>query len=100
MGRHVPAPLKCFERHRLPALRQGLVGGVVVETEGLLRTADGIIRNNLAPFEKDGRASYAYIYPASVNGRKGSYKDPYANDQDWGLADLLQLEADSDGGHC
>ncbi|KAF6803111.1 six-hairpin glycosidase [Colletotrichum sojae] len=79
--------------HYAKGLGEGTPG-----SEGLLRTADGIIRNNLAAFEPDGRASCAYIYPASVNGRKGYYKDPYANDQDWVLAHLLQLEADGDGG--
>lgn len=69
------------------------LGGRAGESEVLLRMADGIIRNNLAVFEPDGRASCAYIYPSSVNGRKGDYKDPYANDQDWVLAHLLQLEA-------
>ncbi|WYZ39681.1 hypothetical protein EsH8_IV_000022 [Colletotrichum jinshuiense] len=64
------------------------------EGQSFLRVADGIIRNNLALFETDGRASCAYIYPLSVNGRNGNYKDPYANDQDWVLAHLLQLEED------
>ncbi|KAF9874195.1 six-hairpin glycosidase [Colletotrichum karsti] len=67
------------------------------ETDGesWMRTADGIIRNNLALFEVNGRASCAYIYPTSVNGRNGNYKDPYANDQDWVLAHLLQIEEDN-----
>ncbi len=25
------------------------------------------------------------VYPMSVNGREGSFYDPWANDQDWGL---------------
>ncbi|KAL3301265.1 six-hairpin glycosidase [Colletotrichum asianum] len=71
--------------------------GLKNDTEGqaaALRTAGGIIRNNLALFEANGRASCAYIYPISVNGRAGNYKDPYANDQDWVLAHLLQIEED------
>ncbi|KAK2776395.1 six-hairpin glycosidase [Colletotrichum kahawae] len=72
--------------------------GLKNDTEGqaaeALKTAGGIIRNNLALFEANGRASCAYIYPTSVNGRAGNYKDPYANDQDWVLAHLLQIEYD------
>ncbi|TDZ49623.1 hypothetical protein CTRI78_v007983 [Colletotrichum trifolii] len=44
------------------------------------RTADGFIRNNLALFEASGKASCAYIYPASASGRNGNYRDHYAND--------------------
>ncbi|KAF6803009.1 six-hairpin glycosidase [Colletotrichum musicola] len=58
------------------------------------KQADGIIRANLAAFTPDGRGSCAWIYPTSVNGIAGHYKDPYANDQDWALAHLLQIEAD------
>ncbi|KAI8292618.1 hypothetical protein K4K60_003448 [Colletotrichum sp. SAR11_57] len=71
--------------------------GLKNDTEGqaaALKTAGGIIQNNLALFEANGRASCAYIYPTSVNGRAGNYKDPYANDQDWVLAHLLQIEED------
>ncbi|GKT52523.1 uncharacterized protein ColSpa_12704 [Colletotrichum spaethianum] len=58
------------------------------------KQSDGIIRANLALFTPDGRASCAWIYPRSVNGRLAHYKDPYANDQDWALAHLLQIEDD------
>lgn len=33
----------------------------------------------------DGSASCAYLYPYRVNGVRGEFYDPYANDQDWGL---------------
>ncbi|KXH65909.1 six-hairpin glycosidase [Colletotrichum salicis] len=72
--------------------------GLKNDTQGqgasALKAANGIIRNNLALFEANGRASCAYIYPTSVNGHAGNYKDPYANDQDWALAHLLQIEED------
>ncbi|GJC90373.1 hypothetical protein ColLi_13211 [Colletotrichum liriopes] len=58
------------------------------------KQSDGIIRANLALFTPEGRASCAWIYPRSVNGRFAHYKDPYANDQDWALAHLLQIEDD------
>ncbi|KAF9872594.1 six-hairpin glycosidase [Colletotrichum karsti] len=58
------------------------------------KQAEGILRGNIALFTPEGRGSCAWIYPTSVNGRAGHYKDPYANDQDWALAHLLQLEED------
>lgn len=53
--------------------------------------ADQIIRNNLSLFTADGRGAAAFIYPVTVNGRKGHLADPYANDQDWALVHALQL---------
>lgn len=58
--------------------------------------ADGILRANLALFTPDGRGSCAWLYPLSVNGREGHYKDPYANDQDWALAHALVVLEESD----
>ncbi|KAF4478676.1 hypothetical protein CGGC5_v012999 [Colletotrichum fructicola Nara gc5] len=59
------------------------------------KQADGILRANMALFTPEGRGSCAWIYPTSVNGRAGHYKDSYANDQDWALAHLLQIEEDN-----
>ncbi|KAL4888126.1 hypothetical protein BDV59DRAFT_211492 [Aspergillus ambiguus] len=56
--------------------------------------AEGILRANLALFTEDGRGSCAFIYPIAVDGRKAHYLDPYANDQDWALAHILQLRED------
>ena len=33
----------------------------------------------------------AWIYPTSLNGQPGHYADPYANDQDWVLNNLLPI---------
>ena len=41
-------------------------------------------------FMLDGSASAAYVYPASVNGNKAGFYDPYANDQDWGMYYMLK----------
>lgn len=54
----------------------------------LLR-AENIVRNNLCQFFEDGKASCAYLYPLSINGEKGKFYDPYANDQDWALVYYL-----------
>ncbi|KAL2785268.1 hypothetical protein BJX66DRAFT_347598 [Aspergillus keveii] len=53
--------------------------------------AEGILRGNLILFTKEGRGYCAYIYPTTVDGRKGGYLDPYANDQDWALAHILAI---------
>ncbi|CCF38115.1 six-hairpin glycosidase [Colletotrichum higginsianum] len=57
--------------------------------------SDGILRANFSLFTPEGRGSCAWIYPRSVNGQLAHYKDPYANDQDWALAHLLQIEDDN-----
>lgn len=53
--------------------------------EGYQEKAEKSIRASLSLFRPDGTASCAHVYPVSVNGREGSFDDPYANDQDWGL---------------
>ncbi|KAK1569798.1 six-hairpin glycosidase [Colletotrichum navitas] len=59
------------------------------------KQSESVLRANLSLFTPEGRASCAWIYPRSVNGRLAHYKDPYANDQDWALAHLLQIEDDT-----
>lgn len=55
------------------------------------KRAEGIVRNNLCLFTEDGRASCAYLYPRRVDGVKGAFYDPYANDQDWALVFYLMV---------
>lgn len=69
--------------------------GKIKDVKSYEHQAEGIIRANLALFTPQGEASCAWIYPLSVNGREGHYPDPYANDQDWALAHLLQIQADN-----
>ncbi len=45
----------------------------------------------------DGSASCAYLYPYSVNGTRGGFYDPYANDQDWGLYFYLKTAISEKG---
>lgn len=49
------------------------------------------LRNNLSLFHADGRASAAFVYPTTVDGRPGHFADAYANDQDWTLVHALRL---------
>lgn len=48
--------------------------------------ASEMCKANLGLFTEDGRGSAAYVYPDRINGKKGRYLDPMANDQDWALA--------------
>lgn len=43
--------------------------------------ADNILSNNLCLI-KDSRGACAYVYPYLINGMKGGFYDPWANDQD------------------
>ena len=54
------------------------------------RKANASYRGVMSLFMTDGSASAAYIYPATVNGNKAGYYDPYANDQDWGMYYMLK----------
>lgn len=56
--------------------------------------AENIVRNNLCLFSEDGKASCAYVYPYRVDGEKGAFYDPYANDQDWALVYYLLVNND------
>ncbi|WP_309047141.1 hypothetical protein [Elizabethkingia miricola] len=55
------------------------------------RRAKGIVENNLLNFKEDGKASCAYLYPETINGKSGKYYDAYANDQDWALVYYLDI---------
>ena len=58
---------------------------MLTNSEEYFKKAEASLRGILSMFMPDGSASCAYVYPASVNGEKTGYYDPYANDQDWGL---------------
>lgn len=50
-----------------------------------LTKAEHSLRGVLSMFGADGTATCAYVYPLTINGQRGKYADPWANDQDWGL---------------
>ncbi|MGC2164026.1 MAG: hypothetical protein WA634_19155 [Silvibacterium sp.] len=50
-----------------------------------------ILANNRYLFSEDGEGCCAYVYPLSINDRRGSFRDPWANDQDWALVHELLL---------
>lgn len=52
--------------------------------------ADHCLRGVLSMFHPDGTASCAYLFPYAVNGQRGDFADPYANDQDWGLCAAIE----------
>lgn len=49
------------------------------------KKAEASLRGVLSMFSSDGTATCAYLFPYSINGTRGNFADPYANDQDWGL---------------
>ena len=55
------------------------------------KRAQNSLRGILPLFFKDGTASCAYVFPYSINGKRASFYDPYANDQDWGLYYNLRI---------
>ena len=60
--------------------------------KSFLERANRIVENNLLNFKEDGRASCAYLYPLTINGKAGKFYDPFANDQDWALFYYLQVK--------
>ena len=56
-----------------------------------LNRAKAISLSNLISFTADGRGSCAYLYPDFINGEKGKFSDPLANDQDWALMFYLKI---------
>ncbi|GHT11125.1 hypothetical protein FACS1894170_04290 [Planctomycetales bacterium] len=56
------------------------------------KRAENIVRNNLCNIFEDGRASCAYVYPYKVNGVKGQFYDPFANDQESALVRYLMIQ--------
>jgi hypothetical protein len=53
--------------------------------------AKNILLNNLCLFTPDGRASCAYLYPLKSMGVTGQRFDPWANDQDWAMVNMLTM---------
>ena len=53
--------------------------------KGLTERSENSLRGVLSMIAPDGSATCAYLYPDSVNGCPGQFRDPWANDQDWGL---------------
>lgn len=62
----------------------------LVGDKKMLDKAEHLLRGVLSMFYPDGSATCAYVYPDSVNGQRGNFSDPYANDQDWGLCANLE----------
>lgn len=56
--------------------------------------AEDALRGQLCQFTPDGRATCATLFPLKVNGNPASYRDPWANDQDWALVYYLDYLSD------
>ncbi len=64
----------------------------IMGNEKYKEKAKASFRGCLSLFGTDGSASCAMVYPEMVNGKKGHYYDPWANDQDWALYFALRYE--------
>lgn len=51
--------------------------------------ADTVLKGNLSLFTPDGTGSAARLYALTTNGVPAAKNDPWANDQDWVLVNLL-----------
>mgnify|MGYP002553504772 FL=1 len=56
------------------------------------KRAKDSLRGVLPMIFPDGSASCAFLFPVTVNGKKCSGYDPYANDQDWALYFYLRMK--------
>lgn len=65
--------------------------GKFTENDAYVRKGASALRNCLCLFFENGRASCARLFPFTVNGEKGEYYDPYANDQDFALYYALRF---------
>lgn len=68
-----------------------LLYGLNIGDGGYMQKGICGLRNCLCLFFEDGSASNASVFPFSVNGQKGNYFDPYANDQDFALYYALRF---------
>lgn len=53
--------------------------------------ANTILSANLSLFDVNGRASCAHLYPLAIDSQSSARNDPWANDQDWALVNLLTV---------
>lgn len=71
-----------------------LLYGKIAEDKSYIEKGRSGLRNCLCLFFEDGSASCASVFPYKVNGQKGDYYDPYANDQDFALYYALRFLRD------
>lgn len=65
----------------------------VTKDRKFLYKARTSLRGTLSLFSESGRASCAYIYPQTINGKQGDFADVWANDQDWALYYYLKYQS-------
>lgn len=64
--------------------------------EEYLKRSEECVRNCMCLIKDDGRGAAAYVYPYKLNGKRGEFLDPWADDQDLVLHDALLLSQYSD----
>lgn len=70
------------------ALAYAYFGLSIKEADWLIR-AEKVIKGNLTLFTPVGEGTAAYLYALRTNGQCGARNDPWANDQDFALVNLL-----------
>lgn len=65
---------------------------VITGEKRYAKRAKDSLRGVLPMIFLDGSASCAFLFPVTVNGKKCSGYDPYANDQDWALYFYLRMK--------
>lgn len=65
---------------------------VITGEKRYAKRAKDSLRGVLPMIFPDGSASCAFLFPVTVNGKKCSGYDPYANDQDWALYFYLRMK--------
>ena len=65
--------------------------GLCSKDTSWLQRADTVLKGNLSLFTPEGAASAAHLYALTTNGVPGAKNDPWANDQDWVLVNLLTV---------
>ncbi|MFT4176153.1 MAG: hypothetical protein QM627_05815 [Luteolibacter sp.] len=67
--------------------------GIGTKDSTWLQRADAVVKGNLPLFTPEGTGSAAYLNALTTNGKQGQRNDPWANDQDWALVNLLMIRA-------
>lgn len=76
----------------LNAVAYAYYGRAIADSNWFTR-ADTVLKSNLSLFHADGSASCAHLYPLMCNGQSAGTNDPWANDQDWALVNLLAVRS-------
>jgi hypothetical protein len=67
--------------------------GMATNDQSWKHRADAALQGNLSLFTPEGTGSCAHLYALTLGGKPAACNDPWANDQDWALVNLLMVRA-------